>query len=95
MKFGNAIVEFLVNYRIGTTRIFLAGPCAGKTAIAVEQQLSRGIRKGIIEAFRLYDSQKYYMLSREAARANGIFDDRAGMGLGFQALSQNYAMAAC
>jgi hypothetical protein len=64
------------------------------TRAAVEQRLSRLVRKGVLKVYRLDDSRKYYVLSREAARAHGLFDERAGMGLGYQASRQNYAMSA-
>lgn len=93
MTYGERIQRHLVHQGIGTTLMFMA-LCAGMSAKALERYLSRRLNAGLIEAYRLVGPTKYYVLSAKGARSLGAPDEGAGMGYGYQALLQNYAMAA-
>lgn len=96
IKSGEAIVECLMRYSVGTTSTFMAGPLAGLSDKAAERAISRLLADGSIESHPLKGPMRYYTLSAETARKRGIHDGRGSgtQAMGFQGLCQNYAMTA-
>lgn len=93
-NFGELVIEFLKAYGMATTELRLASPLRALNDKAAERCVSRLLNEGKVVSHSLRGPRRYYTLSAETARDEGVYDGGGFLGMGPQALCNNYAIGA-